>query len=137
MLAIVLDTNVIISAGLTPRGTAAKIVHNWLLTGPVPILTCPSVLAEYLEVTRRSKFAKYDFPPQWLNRLIVKSQKLPEPSPWAGNLPDPKDKPFLALAKATGATLITGNLKHFPKSARDGVKVLSPDEYLAWLLHED
>ena len=36
----------------------------------------------------------------------------------------------LALAKATGAWLITGNLKHYPEELRAGVQVISPAEYL-------
>ncbi len=32
---------------------------------------------------------------------------------------------------ASGAWLVTGNLKHFHRSARHGVTVVSPDHYLA------
>jgi len=35
-------------------------------------------------------------------------------SPWPVDLPDPNDAPFLAVAAATGSTLVTGNLRHFP-----------------------
>lgn len=40
---------------------------------------------------------------------------------------------FLALAKASGAWLVTGNLKHFPEEARHGVTVAGPGEYLEHL----
>jgi hypothetical protein len=62
--------------------------------------------------------------------------RLPDPAPWPLALPEPKDAPFLALAHAAGAWLVTGNLKHFPKSARIGVTVLSPADYLAHLTGE-
>ncbi|MGD0547132.1 MAG: hypothetical protein ABR991_04815 [Terracidiphilus sp.] len=39
----------------------------------------------------------------------------------------------MALALAAGAWLVTGNLKHFPETARKGVRVLSPAGYLAHL----
>jgi hypothetical protein len=32
-----------------------------------------------------------------------------------------------------GAWLVTGNLKHFPETVRNGVTVLSPSEYLTRL----
>jgi hypothetical protein len=44
--------------------------------------------------------------------------------------------PFLALAHAAGAWLVTGNLKHFPVAVRNGVTVISPAEYLGRLGEE-
>jgi putative PIN family toxin of toxin-antitoxin system len=126
----VFDTNVIVSAGLKPNSPPALLVTEWAIEGNIRLSTCPSVIAEYYEVTSRPKFARYNFPPQWLDFLIRTSRQLPEPAPWPLDLPDPKDAPFLALAHASGAWLVTGNLKHFPRSARRGVTVISPSEYL-------
>jgi putative PIN family toxin of toxin-antitoxin system len=128
----VFDTNVIVSAGLKPRSTPAELVDR-LLKGQVQLVTCPAVIAEYVEVATRSKFARYGFPPEWLKRMIDESLQLPDPAPWPYELPDPKDAIFLALAKAAGAWLVSGNLKHFPASARHGVVVISPGEYLGSL----
>jgi len=126
----VFDTNVIVSAGIQPKGAPAKLVMDWALEGQVQLATCPWVVAEYREVARRAKFRRYGFPPFWLEFLIDESLQLPDPDPWPHPTPDPKDAPFLALAHASGAWLVTGNLKHFPASARHGVTVLSPAEYL-------
>ena len=52
-----------------------------------------------------------------------------EPAPWPLEGPDPDDLVFLALAKATGAVLVTGNLGHFPEAIREGVAVCTPGEY--------
>jgi hypothetical protein len=49
------------------------------------------------------------------------------------SLPDPEGGVFLALAGATGAALVTGNLKHFLPEARQGIEVYSPQAYLARL----
>ena len=65
-----------------------------------------------------------------LEQLIEESLRLPDPRPWPHSVPDTKDAIFLALAHASGAWLVTGNLKHFPKPGRHGVTVLSPTEYL-------
>lgn len=45
--------------------------------------------------------------------------------------PDGEDLVFLGLARATGAQLVTGNLKDFPTAIREGVQVRSPAEYLS------
>jgi uncharacterized protein len=127
---LILDTNIIVSAAIKPDSKPARIVLDWVLRGPVQIATCPSVAAEYRTVSAYPKFAGYGFPPQWLERLIQEGLQLPEPEQWTQPLPDATDGPFLALAHAAGAWLVTGNLKHFPEAARNGVTVVSPAEYL-------
>lgn len=133
MRLIVLDTNVLISAGIGRPGPPAKIVDEWVLGGRVQVLTCPWILREYRDVASRDKLQRYGFPPNWLEVMIRNSLQLPDPPPWPHALPDPNDAPFLALAKTAGAWLITGNMKHFPKAARLGVTVLAPADYLAHL----
>ena len=134
MRLIVLDTNVIVSAGITPFGSSAKIVAGLVLRGKVRIVTSPKIATEYREVVRRAKFHRYRFPPLWLEYLIDESLQLPDPDSLSCLCPDPKDTPFISLAHATGAWLVTGNLKHFPESVRNGVIVISPAHYLAHLV---
>lgn len=129
----VLDTNLIVSARLSPGGAPSSIVLDHVLPGRVKAVTCPGVIEEYLEVVRRPKFARFRFPPPWLDELIDGSMQLGDPPRWPHLLPDPKDEVFLALAKMAGAWLVTGSLKHFPAKARLGVVVISPAEYLEWL----
>ena len=126
----VFDTNVLVSAGIEPRGAPAKLVMDWVLEGQVQLVTSPWIIGEYREVARRAKFRRYGFPPFWLDFLIEESLRMPEPEPWPHSVPDAKDAPFLALAQAAGAWLVTGNLKHFPADARHGVTVISPADYL-------
>jgi len=129
----VLDTNVIVSAGIRTDGTPAELIRDWVIRGQVQLVCSPFVAAEYREVTRREKFQRYGFPPLWLEFVIEESLWLPEPAPWPISCPDAKDAPFLALAQVSGAWLVTENLKHFPESACDGVRVISPGEYLEHL----
>jgi uncharacterized protein len=131
MRLIVLDTNVVVSAGISPKGPSATIVTELVLGGTVQTVTSPFVTAEYREVRRRAKFIRYGFPPLWLEFLIGESLQLPEPAPWHFACPDPKDAPFIALAHRAGAWLVTGNLKHFPREIRNGVIAVSPADYLA------
>jgi putative PIN family toxin of toxin-antitoxin system len=133
MRLVVLDTNIIVSAGIKPGSAPAELVMNWVLEGQIQVVTSPWIVSEYREVVRRTKFRRYGFPPHWLEFLIEESLRLPDPATWAKRGPDPKDLPFLALAHVAGAWLVTGNLKHFPETVRNGVTVLSPTEYLAHL----
>jgi len=136
MRLVVLDTNVSVSAAIAPGGAPSKLMFDWVLRGDVQTVTSPAVVAEYREVVRRPKFHRYGFPPLWLEFLIEESLWLRDLEPWihaGSDAPDLKDLPFLALAHAAGAWLVTGNLKHFPETARDGVIVLSPVDYLAHL----
>ncbi len=130
MRTIVLDTNVVVFAGMKLNSVPYRLVADWVLEERVRIVTCPSVIREYRDVLARPKFTRFGFPPDWLEDLIDWSLYLPDPRPWPHTLPDPTDTPFLGLAHAAGAWLVTGNLKHFPKSARGGVTVVSPAEYL-------
>ena len=136
MRLIVLDTNVIVSAAINPAGVPAKIVADHVLCGRIHIVTSLKVAAEYREVVGRAKFHRYGFPPLWLEYLIEESMRLPDPESWSSICPDPKDTPFIALAHAAGAWLVTGNLKHFPEPVRGGVTVISPADYLAHLVGE-
>ena len=133
MRLIVLDTNVLVSAGIKPEGAPAKLILDWVLEGQIQAVTCPGIVEEYREVARRPKFRRYGFPPYWLEFVIDESLHLPDPILWPNLGPDPKDMPFLALAHMAGAWLVTGNLKHFPEAVRNDVRVLSPTDYLAHL----
>jgi uncharacterized protein len=130
----VLDTNIIISAGIRPEGSPAKLVMDWVLDGQVQLVTSPLIVEEYRGTVERPKFHRFSFPPLWLEFLIEESMHLPDPASWPHPGPDPKDMPFLALAHSAGAWLVTGNLRHFPEKIREGVTVLSPTDYLAHLM---
>jgi uncharacterized protein len=132
MRLIVLETNVLVSARINSEGVPSKIV-NMVLDGEIQVVTSPCVTAEYIAVASRAKFHAYGFPPIWLGTLIRNSLALADPESFPHPCPDPKDTPFLALAKASGAWLVTGNLKHFPEHLRGGEVVVSPAEYLGRL----
>jgi len=127
--ALVLDTNVLVSAALKPESDLAWIVEKVLLR-QAPIFVCPSIVAEYREVLNRPKFRPKGLPPVWFGRLLQVAFHEAEPAPWPLDGPDLDDRVFLALAKATGAVLVTGNQGHFPEAIRDGVTVRTPAEYL-------
>jgi predicted nucleic acid-binding protein len=127
---VVLDANAIISARVNRKGAPASLLGEWILAGHVQIVTNPAIVREYRAVTSRPKFARYGFPPPWLETLIQDSLQLGDAETWPHKLPDPDDLPFLALAHRAGAWLVTGNLKHYPVPKCEGVQVISPADYL-------
>ncbi len=133
MRLIVLDTNIIVSAGIKPKGFPARIIRSVIQEANIQIAVSPSIVTEYRRVFRYSKFAQYDFPPEWLEFLIEGALRFPDGASWPHRLPDPDDACFLSLAKTTGAWLITGNIKHYPAESRAGVTVRTPAEYVGML----
>ena len=126
---VVLDTNVLVSAGLKPDSAIGALVERALLRS-MPVHVCPSLVAEYQTVMARPKFRRAGFLPAWLPRLMQVAFHEPEPAPWPHEGPDPDDLVFLALAKVTGTVLITGNTADFPPAIRAGVRVMTPTAYL-------
>jgi predicted nucleic acid-binding protein len=51
MRLVVLDTNVIVSARVSPRSTPAKLLVDWILAGEVQTVTSPAIILEYREGT--------------------------------------------------------------------------------------
>lgn len=69
----VLDTNVILSAGIAPHPAPARLIFDWVLEGKIRAVRSPAVVAEYREVVLRPKFTRYGFPPLWLEFLVQDS----------------------------------------------------------------
>jgi len=133
--ALVLDTNVLVSAALKPESGLARIVERVLLR-QAPLFVSPAIVLEYREVLNRPKFRPKGLPPTWFPRLLQVAFHEEDPGPWPLPGPDPDDLKFLALAKLCGAKVVTGNLAHFPEAIRMGVEVQSPAGYLSTLAGE-
>ena len=130
---IVLDTNVVVSAFLKPQSKPAKILRL-VLQEEIHLVANEAILAEYQEVLERPGFALDQSRVQvildYLRQICIFADALPE----TPTLSDPGDIPFLEAAIAGHAdVLVTGNVKHFPKSKCKGKVVLSPAEFLQYL----
>jgi uncharacterized protein len=126
---VVLDCNVLISAGLntgTCRDVFAAIIHSH------QCILSKDILGEYVSVARRKHFAKAAANLLDLIRLVSQNAIFVTPPASPIRLPDPKDQIYLDAALAAKAdVLVTGNKKHFPEAAYQGVQVVSPREFLA------
>jgi len=114
---VVLDTNVIVSAFLSPAGNCAVILQQALREDTdVELCFNTAILAEYEEVLCRSKFAGrihqgalarfFDI----LHKIGRNVNVMPSQIP----LPDETDRKFYDVARAEDAYLVTGNAKHYP-----------------------
>ena len=124
---IVVDCNVVISAGITD-GICAQVVQD-VISSHVWIVS-PSILEEYEEVCRRPRFQKYQTRFTALLTKIVSVASWVDPQKLFLELPDPDDVIYLETAYSGKADIvITGNSKDFPKSFR-GIQVMTPRDFL-------
>jgi putative PIN family toxin of toxin-antitoxin system len=129
---VIIDTNVIVSGLLSPYGHSAQILQL-LITGKIDICYDARILVEYYEVLKRPKFKLKKEKVAILLREIKLIGESSPSSPLPQSLPDPDDDMFLEVALTCNADcIITGNLKHFPKSLCFGVKVFTPAAFISY-----
>ena len=127
---VVLDTNVLVSGLLTPFSPCGELVRM-VSSGELTLCLDARLLGECSEVLRRAHF---QFDPDLVSALldhVSHAGVLVSASPLLATLPDRDDAAFLEVAIAGAvACLVTGNLKHFPFGARQGITVCSPRDFL-------
>jgi putative PIN family toxin of toxin-antitoxin system len=128
----VYDTNIIISAALSPSGIPSSLLV-FAFDGVIQLYVSPVILDEYTEVLSRPKF---DLSPQVITGLMRKithvthAALLVHPTRTISASPDESDNRFLECAHEAGASyLVTGNKRHFPFPEFEGIKILSPAEF--------
>jgi putative PIN family toxin of toxin-antitoxin system len=125
MLKVVIDTNVIVSAALSPVGNPAKIL-NMIYDEVIQAYCSQEILAEYREVLSRKRL---NIPIEIQNGIIdaiEEASVIIHPTASSMPLPDESDRVFYDVAKASGALLITGNIKHYPQEPL----VVTPAEFV-------
>lgn len=129
---VVLDSNIIVSACLTPQGSSATIVELALLN-TFTLCLSSDVLAEYREVLARPKFSRQS---ERIESLLCGIEEICEFVHPEGRLAiseDEDDNRLLECAQAARADfLVTGNRKHFPDRL-DSTRIVSPREFLTEL----
>jgi putative PIN family toxin of toxin-antitoxin system len=103
----VIDTNVLVSALISPRGKEA-LIPLLIRQGVIRPCLSPEVLAEYVEVLNRPKFGFDRDESAAMLALFQGHGDHVDAAPLEGrstlDLPDPDDVPFLACALALGAS---------------------------------
>jgi putative PIN family toxin of toxin-antitoxin system len=132
----VIDTNVLVSAMISPDGNEALLVMA-LNQGRVTPYVSPEILREYSDVLLRPRFGFRAEDVDALLDLLRRRGNLLDPAPIAGVSPDPGDDKFIACALAGNAdSLVTGNKRHFPQSQDPGPRVVNAAELLEFITME-
>ena len=130
MLLAVVDTNVWVSAFLTPQGTSAKLLDAFS-KGLLPVYSA-EIEDEYRDVLYRQKLNISRNILAEFMLMLTDSGRLITPFVIdITDLPDPDDAPFIAAGVYATCPVITGNAKHFPLET--GIEILSPAEALVRL----
>ena len=110
---LVVDTNIIVSALLSPDGTAFRILSD-VLDGKYEVLISEEIFKEYDDVLHREKFGFgeeiIEFLLDWFrqNAVWIETERSDIP------MRDEKDRVFFDVAKCCKARLLTGNSRHYP-----------------------
>jgi putative PIN family toxin of toxin-antitoxin system len=111
---VVLDTNILLSACLKPRGNEAQVIALALRGEIVPCVS-PAIEAEYRDVLFRPKFAAMQEQAARLLAALEPRFFRVDPQFQLALATDEDDNRFLECAQASAAAfLITGNLRHYP-----------------------
>ena len=137
MIRAVFDTNVGVSGFLSPSGPPGRLVE-WLRNGTVQAVMDDRIMAEYAEVLARPVF-RLPAAEVELVLTVIRTRSF-----WveaavqdlARDLPDPDDAPFLECARTAKVPLVTGNIRHFPKSVAQAVVVITPAQYVAFFCNQ-
>lgn len=123
---IILDTNVLVSALLSPDGNAARIL-DLLLNDALQICYDARIIAEYEDVLLRPKFSFDKRDVTTLVSFFIATGDSITPAPCRIDLPDEGDRKFYELLQSSNARLVTGNLKHYPREER----IVTPAQFMA------
>lgn len=128
-LKLVLDTNVLVSALLSPDGLERSCL-TLALTKPAIWFISSDILAEYQDVLNRPKFKIKPEDIQKITALIKTRAVLLTPVSRIDVCSDSQDNKFLECAQEGRADyLITGNKRHFPKFWKN-TKVINARELI-------
>ncbi len=128
---VVLDTNVLISAGLTPAGIARRVVE-WTYAYGVALRSAATLAESQSRSLGRPKFDRYvdrDVRETYVADYVGRSVPIPVTTRLAV-CSDPDDDRFAELAVDGRAdVLVTGNTRDFPPTV-EGVPVLTPAAFV-------
>ena len=115
MIRIVLDTNILISALLSPQGPPAQVFLMILLEEDTQLCVSGDIYAEYEEVIHRPRLNRSDSEIEATLRAIREKGFWVKPTEKVHACSDPDDDIFLECAQIAAAHyLVTGNVKDFP-----------------------
>ena len=122
---VVIDTNILVSALMSPNGKPDKI-YRMFLSGELNLVFNYKILAEYKDVFYRPHLSISPTDADIMIASILQFGENIQPQPSTEKMVDEEDRVFYDTAKYAGAYLITGNLKHYPNEPH----ILNPAAFL-------
>lgn len=130
MIRVVLDTNILVSALLSPQGPPAQVFLMTIQEPDTQLCVSGDIYAEYEEVIRRPRFNRSDSEINAALSTIREKGLWVKPTQKVRACSDPDDDIFLECAQAARANyLVTGNVKHFP-AVWASTHILTPRQFL-------
>lgn len=132
MQKIILDTNVVVSA-LIQKSFPYLILNDLYIDRKIELCVSINLLAEYTEVLKREKFARFpDFlrMADYVLKDIQQHATLFHPRQKLHVIKDIADNVLLELAVESSADfLVTGNTNDFTMSFYEKTKIVTPKDY--------
>lgn len=125
---IVLDTNVLVSAVLSPSGTPAEIL-SLVINEEVILCYDDRVLNEYRGVLGRERFGFDGEAVSALVSFLEQAGERVNATPLSLELPDPDDRVFFEVLESSRADyLVTGNTRHY--HSLGDPRIVTPREFM-------
>jgi len=124
---VVFDTNILVSALLSPLGNPA-IIYKMFMDETIKPVYSFEILAEYQDVLNRPRL---HLPAAAVQKVLAAVQEhgmIVEPNRSAFAMIDDDDRFFYDAARSAGAYLVTGNMRHYPNEAF----IMTPMEFLCF-----
>lgn len=135
MRRVVIDSNVLISARLSPHGAPGRLLAAWL-DGCFELIVSPTLLAEMAGVLERPKFRRWltvDEARKFVRTLGASATLIDDPPrQWQG-LRDPNDAYLLTLARAAQADYLVSGDGDLTSLDDPRTPVIAPADFLASL----
>ena len=141
MKRVVLDTNVLVSAFVSAIGAPAQVFDLWR-NDVIEIVTTQETLDELVRVLAYPKIrTRLRYSDDQIKRYLLLLRKhalyVQELPPLTVVEADPDDDKFLALAVASGATVVVSGDGHLlDLGAYADIVILSPAAFLDWLMRQ-
>ncbi|HHW19337.1 MAG TPA: putative toxin-antitoxin system toxin component, PIN family [Firmicutes bacterium] len=139
MLKVVPDTNVLVSALISPNGAAPRLLNGWR-ERKYELVLSPAILEELAEVLQRDRIRHYyehvdkELAQKYVAGIRRFATLVPGKVEVSGVYVDPDDDKFIAAALEAEADLIISRNEHLLRIREyQGVRILRPSEFVAML----
>jgi uncharacterized protein len=136
---VVIDSNVLISARLSPRGAPGQLFAAWL-DGRFELIVSPVLLAELAGVLERPKFRRWLTVVEaraFVRRVRTSATLIDDPPQQHHGLRDPDDAYLLTLARSAKADCLISGDADLTSLSHPQPPVITPADFLASLDADD